>query len=73
MARGGGTAQALRLLNVHQASLIHHSDVLARGRVRQSAKHEWKKNWFTTQQPGLSSARGTFAPRSRPPSLRNRS
>ena len=41
MAGGGGTArpagasrptvQALRLLDVHQASLIHHDDVRARG------------------------------------------
>jgi hypothetical protein len=43
--------QALRLLNVHQASLIHHSDVLARGRVRQSAKHNRRRTRLLLNNP----------------------
>jgi len=45
------TVQALRLLNVHQASLIHHSDVLARGRVRRSMRHERRKNCVLLNKP----------------------
>ena len=53
MAGGGGTArpagasrptvQALRLLDVHQASLIHHNDVRARGHCATRSRHERRR------------------------------